>query len=150
MSPNCHFSSAQLGVVRHTRLAGLRLSLLFHFLANLTQQVSRLGILNYRRGGSSYSTSVSTMPASRSSTDRAAVPGPTIRLAEQKIELQAGSLSTRRFVSLTVRIDSGTVNDVMSPDRSAKKIASFSRKTLETAMTRLPGQCPASKSICHF
>ena len=43
MSPNCHFSSAQLGVVRHTRLAGLRLSLLFHFLANLTQQVSRVG-----------------------------------------------------------------------------------------------------------
>jgi len=43
MSPNCHFSSAQLGVVRHTRLAGLRLSLLLHFLANLTQQASRLG-----------------------------------------------------------------------------------------------------------
>src|SRR5690242_16239968 len=46
---------------------------------------------------------------------------------------------TRRFVSLTVRIDSETVNDVLSSDHSAKtkngkKITSFSLKTL-------PGQC---------
>jgi len=95
MSLNCHFSSAQLGVVRRNRLVGLRLSLLFHFLANLTQPAGHgaLAILNYRGGGSSYSAYVSTMPASRSSTDLAAEPGPTIHLAEQKIELQAGSHS---------------------------------------------------------
>jgi len=93
MSPNCHFSSAQLGVVRRTGLAGLRLSHLFHFLATLTQQAGHgiLAILDYRRGGSIYSASVSTMPASRSSTDLAAGQGPTIHFAEQKIELQAGS-----------------------------------------------------------
>jgi hypothetical protein len=66
------------------------------------------------RGGSTYSASVSTMPASRSSTDLAAGPRSTIHLAEQKIELQAGSHSHEAIVSLTVRIDSETVNDVMS------------------------------------
>jgi hypothetical protein len=134
MSLNCHFSSAQLGVVRRTRLAGLRLSLLFRFLATLTQQAGHgvLAILNYMRGGSTYSASVSTMPTSRSSTDLAAGPRSTI-LAEQNIELQEVHTRTRRFVSLTVRIDSETVNDVMSSADSAKtknekKIASVPAK----------------------
>ena len=89
MSLHCRFSSAQLGVVRRTRLAGLRLSLLFRFLATLTQQAGHgiLAILNYMRGGSTYSASVSTMPTSRTSTDLAAGPRSTI-LAEQNIELQ--------------------------------------------------------------
>jgi hypothetical protein len=103
MNLNSHFSSAQLGVVRRTRLAGLRLSLLFRFLATLTQQARHgiLAILNYMRGGSTYSASISTMPASRSSTDLAAGPGSTIHLAEQKIELQAGSHSHEaiRFIN---------------------------------------------------
>jgi hypothetical protein len=73
------------------------------FLANLKEQAGHgtLAILKYRRCRSSYRASVSPMPASRSSTDLAAGPRSTIHLAEQKIELQAGSHSHEaiRFIN---------------------------------------------------
>jgi hypothetical protein len=93
MSPNCHFSSAQLGLFGVLVLLVCVLHSYSIFLANLTQQAGHgaLAILKYKRCRSSYSASVSPMPASRSSTDLAAGSRTTIHLAEQKIELQAGS-----------------------------------------------------------